>query len=539
MNRKQFSRWNPITALVVFGVGLGMAQAIAAPAADDVATVLTRGPVHEAFAEVITFDPQPGVIVPKAPPDAINEVAPDQRPAGDNVTWIPGYWAWDDEQSEFLWVSGTWRFLPPGRQWIPGYWSQTDKGYQWTSGYWADAISGEIEYLPKPPALVSSDPVGNAPSANETWIPGVQAWNRNAYAASPGFWAPQQANWAWIPSHYVWSPRGYVFVGGYWDYSIARRGLLFAPVSFSTGAYSQPGFSYSPMNVINTTALLGNLFLRPSYGHYYFGDYYAASYSGMGFYPPYAFQNNQGYDPFYAQQSWQNRQNSNWQQGVKTQFQSRRDNEDARPPRTLAAQNELVKAGTSKDKDLVVATPLSDLAKSKDSPVKLAPVSNSENQKLSETGKELQNHRAERMKLEAGKSDAGAGDRTDKSASTKRKLPDSPIAAKPREQLSGDHIPPKSHEVPKVHEALKPDLTSGSRPAAKVEPKPTGKPTTRDAPAANSAPKAEPKLAPKPDPKVGPRIEPKPVPKPMPKTDQKPEPKPAPKGESQPNPKTL
>ena len=52
--------------------------------------VLTRGPVHEAFAETITFDPEPGIVVPKAPPEPIEEVAPDQRPAGANVTWIPG-----------------------------------------------------------------------------------------------------------------------------------------------------------------------------------------------------------------------------------------------------------------------------------------------------------------------------------------------------------------------------------------------------------------------------------------------------------------
>lgn len=68
--------------------------------------ILTRGPVHEAFAETVTFDPQPGIVVPKAPPDAIEELPPDQKPEGENVAWIPGYWAWDDEREDFLWVSG-------------------------------------------------------------------------------------------------------------------------------------------------------------------------------------------------------------------------------------------------------------------------------------------------------------------------------------------------------------------------------------------------------------------------------------------------
>ena len=33
------------------------------PAVEDGVEVLTRGPVHEAFAGTITFDPEPGVIV--------------------------------------------------------------------------------------------------------------------------------------------------------------------------------------------------------------------------------------------------------------------------------------------------------------------------------------------------------------------------------------------------------------------------------------------------------------------------------------------
>ena len=60
---------------------------------EDGVEVLTRGPVHEAFAETVTFDPEPGIVVAKAPPAAIEELPPDQRPEGANVAWIPGYWA--------------------------------------------------------------------------------------------------------------------------------------------------------------------------------------------------------------------------------------------------------------------------------------------------------------------------------------------------------------------------------------------------------------------------------------------------------------
>jgi hypothetical protein len=308
---------------------LGVHQAFAAPAdspaVQEGVQVLTRGPVHEAFAEVIAFDRQEGVVVAKAPPDAIEELPPDQRPAGANVTWIPGYWAWDDDNEDFLWVSGVWRFLPPGRQWVAGYWGKAEAGYQWTSGYWADGKAREIEYLPQPPEMVNAEPDGDAPSENQVWIPGIQAWNQNRYAVRPGYWGKIQTGWDWIPAHYVGTPRGYVFVDGYWDYSFNRRGVLFAPVMFDAGVYSQAGFTYSPFYAINAAAFFGNLFLRPSYGHYYFGDYYAANYEGMGFYPSYAYHNHQGYDPFYAQQSWQNRQDRDWQQNVETQFRNRRE----------------------------------------------------------------------------------------------------------------------------------------------------------------------------------------------------------------------
>src|SRR5262245_17135525 len=59
--------------------------------------VQTRGPVHEAFAEPVNFKPEATRTVPRCPPDPVEEVPPDQKPAGENVQWITGYWAWDDD----------------------------------------------------------------------------------------------------------------------------------------------------------------------------------------------------------------------------------------------------------------------------------------------------------------------------------------------------------------------------------------------------------------------------------------------------------
>ena len=127
---------------------------------------------------------------------------------------------------------------------------QVRPGSQWTSGYWADAKATVVQYLPEPPATAETGPNVAAPSPDSIWLPGCWIWNQNRYAWRPGFWA-QSAGLGLGPSHYVWAPRGYVFVDGYWDYSLARRGVLFAPVYFSGAANTQPGFSYSPATVID------------------------------------------------------------------------------------------------------------------------------------------------------------------------------------------------------------------------------------------------------------------------------------------------
>ncbi len=67
--------------------------------------VLARGPVHEAYAATAEF-PVAGPVVDHRHPGPIEELPPDQRPAGENVQWIPGYWGWDEERTDFIWVSG-------------------------------------------------------------------------------------------------------------------------------------------------------------------------------------------------------------------------------------------------------------------------------------------------------------------------------------------------------------------------------------------------------------------------------------------------
>jgi hypothetical protein len=144
MHRAFSSKYYSMAAVAVFGFTIFLNPLVAqqrVTPTDDEIEILTRGPVHEAFAETIVFDPEPGLVIPKSPPAAIEELPPQQQPEGDNIAWIPGYWAWDDDRDDFIWISGIWRAVPPDRQWIPGYWAPASNGAQWTSGYWADANS--------------------------------------------------------------------------------------------------------------------------------------------------------------------------------------------------------------------------------------------------------------------------------------------------------------------------------------------------------------------------------------------------------------
>ena len=134
-------------ALVVAVAGWLYCEQVASAQKDaaDAIDVQTRGPVHEAFAQPTDAPAQPDLIVPKKPPDPIPEEPPDQKPEGE-VQWIPGYWAWDADKNNFLWVSGFWRTPPPDRKWVPGYWTQVEGGWQWVPGFWAPSNQSDIPY---------------------------------------------------------------------------------------------------------------------------------------------------------------------------------------------------------------------------------------------------------------------------------------------------------------------------------------------------------------------------------------------------------
>jgi hypothetical protein len=232
--------------------------------------VLGKGPVHEGYAKPMDDLPRPGPLVTKQPPAPIDEVPPDQKPEG--AVWIPGYWQYDEDRSDFVWVSGFYRVPPPGRQWTPGRWQRVEGGYRWVAGYWPAAGQTDQSLLPQPPASRETGPLTPAPQDDAFYVPGNWQYQDGDYRWRPGFWSQFRPGWVWNPAQYTWTPNGYNFCDGYWDYPLERRGLLSAACAIDPNVLG-PGFSYTPNFLVSSAFLPSSLFVRNGHGHYYYGDY--------------------------------------------------------------------------------------------------------------------------------------------------------------------------------------------------------------------------------------------------------------------------
>jgi hypothetical protein len=307
--------------------------------------VLARGPVHEAFAS-LAGEPVETKAVPKQPPKPLDEMPPAEKPEGD-VIWIGGYWAWDDERKDYLWVSGIWRTPPPHKQWIAGYWHEVGEQWQWVPGFWTETPKEEQEtqqvtYLPKPPDPPEVAPPGQPPAADTFFVPGSWVYNPStgAYAWRAGYWARVQPGYVWIPNHYRWTPTGYIFIPGYWDLAVNRRGVLYAPVVVDPLVVTA-GYTYTPAYAVSDTVVVDALFVQPMYAHYYFGDYYGPTYVTMGFQSIYVYGGRR-YDSIVVYESWAHRSQPNWISVQIDIFNNRSRGFLPVPPRTLVQQNTIV-----------------------------------------------------------------------------------------------------------------------------------------------------------------------------------------------------
>ncbi|MEJ2657016.1 MAG: YXWGXW repeat-containing protein [Desulfobacterales bacterium] len=450
-----------VVALTVFGLGVCPPPITAAEKSASVpeegVQVLASGPIHEAFAEAVAFDPEPGIVASKAPPPVIEEIPPDKKPEGD-VQWIPGYWAWDDERNEYIWVSGIWRVLPPGRQWVPGYWTHVGQEYQWISGYWANVNEKEIEYLPEPPESVEVGPSSHAPSPDYIWIPGCWVWQYGRYVWRPGYWASMNPDWIWVPSHYIWTPRGYIFVDGYWDYIIIHRGVLYAPVFFPGRVHLGLTYSFSPGFIIDLNVFDNALFLRPKYCHYYYGDYYASRYYKKGIYPWFSLHARRVvYDPIYAHQRWNHRNDHEWENHLQKRFRERRAQEGVQSSGSFESRKRSDKTGgLSKAERSGFVIPIDRVVKTKPGAYRFKPLSEKDRKEFSQKEREIRTYQNTRQSREAQRQNKAREKASKKSEPNKERFFRSPIMDRSNEIRVRKKVPPPQYRVPKPNPDVEP-----------------------------------------------------------------------------------
>ena len=317
-----------------------------AAGADDPATpkgveVQARGPVHEAFATP-SAEAKATYGVPKKPPEALEEMPPDEKP-DDDAVWIGGYWAWDDDRQDFLWVSGCWRVKPEGKEWMPGYWREVGAQHQWVPGFWtnvAERASAEVTYYPEPPPPPQLAPPA-PPEPDMFYVPGYWMWTGDRYVWRAGYYTRMRAGHVYVSSHYRWTPHGYVFVSGYWDLAIARRGVLYAPVVVDTVVVG-PRFVYTPYYAVTDTIVVDAFFVRPGFCHYYFGDYYGPRYVGLGFECGFHYSRRH-YDAIVVYSRWEHRHEPAWLDVHINLSVARHHGRAPVPPRTLVQQNNITR----------------------------------------------------------------------------------------------------------------------------------------------------------------------------------------------------
>lgn len=391
--------------------------------AQELPEILTRGPVHEAFAEPVALQTDEGLVTVKQHPVIINEILPGEKPVGSNFVWVPGYWAWDGDRNNYIWVSGCWRMAPPKMSWVSGYWTRVSAGWKWVSGFWMQTGDNEIEYLKAPPVTVDIEAPGLPPTEYSIWVPGCWYWSDDRYVSRPGYWLQGQPGWVWIPSHYVWTPRGYVFSNGRWDYTLERRGVLYAPVYFpSSVVYTRPGYRYSLGVTVDLGLLRVNMFCYPRYSHYYFGDYYDDAFIRVGIFPCFeSVRRHSWYDPIYQYDRWHSR-DSRWDEHARNSYELRRNDRELRPPKTYREQESRVSRLPEKQRDnFQIARPYGAGSSEKSANRRFEQTDSDTRRKFSKQSNDVQNYREERRQWESTAQAGRVNDANSKGGQTNTK----------------------------------------------------------------------------------------------------------------------
>ena len=210
--------------------------------------VAEKGPIHEAFAQPGAETRGKGMTAPKAPPKPIPELPPDTKPEGENVRWVPGYWHWDAEKGDFMWISGFWRNVPPGRDLAGGRVDREERNLDVHARVLASDRHEQLADRFARTAEVGRERTEHAARTIRTrfGFPAPGSIATNSIVWRPGYWAYPNENQVWQPGQYLATGSGYSYCPGYWDYPLEDRGLLNAPVYFTEPLWQTPGWAFRP-----------------------------------------------------------------------------------------------------------------------------------------------------------------------------------------------------------------------------------------------------------------------------------------------------
>lgn len=185
--------------------------------------------IHEAFVQNYS-EAIPLELIAATPPGARDEKPPlSKNPL---LKWIPGYWAWNRDKKDFVWICGTWRLPPPDRVWLKGYWTEVDNGWVWVRGAWmpdqAKTQTNWVYSKTLPPSAQNED-TGQNPGADSFWANGY--WNFSTatgqYEWLSGSWQKFNPEWVYENAHWILRPEGYLFVPAFWDWNLEFRGIAY------------------------------------------------------------------------------------------------------------------------------------------------------------------------------------------------------------------------------------------------------------------------------------------------------------------------
>ena len=265
------------------------------------------------MADPVTAQPVPGPVVPKEPPPNISEDPPAQKPDIDNVQWVPGYWAGDAPQQQFLWISGVYRVPPQDRNYIPGYWTTSEDG---CAGCPDSGRAAKYRIPPirlSPPLARQWRPDLEAPTTIRSTSPGPDLAARSLRLAARLL--VRRAGWPRLDSALLSVDAERLRLRRWLlGLSAARSRRDVAPVYFSQPLWNNSNWSYQPSYVVSPSSFLDSAFTNGP--GFYFGNYYGNA--GAGFNPWYAGRGR--YDPTFG---YNGLKNPAWLAGARQNYAGR------------------------------------------------------------------------------------------------------------------------------------------------------------------------------------------------------------------------